>query len=379
MKIHSIISGAAAAASLFAVLSVSPAQADTVLYPTYALKSKGIDMRTTEVAGLSPDNKLLCCLQRFRPKRGEKAHNTFYIIPVSSTGNLGHIRVFPVEGITNIDQVSFTPDSKSIVFASKLGATLTKMDCKTGEMTTIMEHEAGKPGFMVYPMVLELSGDKLLAMGYHYNSQDFVGPQAVAEVDTDKTGLDAFVNCHLIDHVQYELHKPEFEMLRSGYPALNVGFVTGYDLNNTYCDVYSWDGDRGVIKLIDECKGFQDQVYGGSRTIYSVQEKDGTWKLCIYDAKTDEKVVLASGQDKPYYYPMMSEDGTTITVNVKPGEAERYNTLYARESEGWELKPIDGLEKRSSFGRQRLSYDGSHMVYHNADGIRIVELKASRK
>ncbi len=379
MKIHSILSSAAIAASLFAVLSVAPAQADTVLYPSYVLKSRGLDMRTTEVVGLSPDNKLLCCMQRFKSVPGEKAHNTFYIIPVSSTGDLGNMRTFPVEGAGRIGQVNFTPDSKSILFTTLEGTKLTKMDCKTGAMTTIMEHVEGKPGFVVYPQVLKLHDGKILAMGYHYNSQNFVGPQAEVELDVEKTGLDAFTNCHLLDHIQYELYKPEFEKIREGYPALNIGFICGFDTNNTYCKIYSWDGDRGSIKLIEDCKGFQDEVYGGTRTVYSVQDFDGTYRMCVYDAKTDEKVVLAEGREKPCYYTLMSDDGTTITFNEQTGDARKYTTFYAREKEGWEIKPIEGLEKRQSFGRQRLSYDGSRMVYHNDDGIRIVDLKAPRK
>ena len=379
MKFRSVFSCAAIAAGLLLSWSAVPAEAETVFHANYDLKALGVDMQTTEIVSISPDNKFLCCLQRFRPVQGQKAHNTFYIIQLSSSGSIVKVREFPVEGIGNIGQISFTPDSKHIVFTTLEGSKLVRMDCDTGELNTIMEHVPGKAGFVVYPQVLKLHDDKLLALGYHYNSEDFVGPQAIAEVDTDKSGLDAFKNARLIDHVQAELHKPKYYAIREGFPALDVGFVTGFDLDNTYCEIFSWDGERGIIELIESCKGFEDEVYGGTRTVYSVQDDDGTYRLCVYDAKTDEKVVLSSGRQKPCYYTLMSDDGSTITFNEQTGEAEKYTTFYARESEGWKIKPIEGLEKRMSFGRQRLSYDGRMMVFHNDDGLRIVKLKAPNK
>lgn len=379
MKIRSIVSSAAVIAGALLSLSTSPAQAETVFYPNYALKSQGLDMLRTQVCGMSPDNRYLLCIKRFQPKRGEKAFNTFYIVPVSSTGKVGEIRAFPLPGIGAIGQEVFTPDSKYLLFTLLDGSKLVKMNCENGELTTIMEHVEGKPGFVIYPQIMRLSEGKIMTMGYHYNSEDFVGPQAVANIDPDKTGLEAFDNCQLVDHFQQAIFmRRPYEQYREGHPSLDTGYICGYDLNNTYCEIFSWDGERGTIKQVEDCKGFEDAVSGGTSFAYSVQDKDGTYRLCVYNIKTDEKVVIASGLENPYLYTMISDDGNTVTFIEKTGEAERYYTCYyARADEGWEVKPIEGLEKRVHIGRIRISGDGKFMILHSDDGLRIVELKAS--
>ena len=118
-----------------------------------------------------------------------------------------------------------------------------------------------------------------------------------------------------------------------------------------------------------------DCVCSASRIVYSVKDKDGTYRLCVYDAKTDQKFTVDSGRRTPHYYTLMSADGKTIVFSDQAGQTEHYVTYYARESEGWKIEPIKGMEKRLAFGRQRVSCDGSHMVFHNNDGLRIAELK----
>ncbi len=376
MKFHSFFSSAAITAGILLSLAAAPVQAETTYVPNYILKSQGIDMRTTEVVNISPDNTLLCCFQGMQPKRGQKALNTMYIIPITADHKLGRARSFPLEGIGTVGNVAFTPDSKAVIFTTLEGSKIVKLDCKSGDMTTIMEHVEGKPGFKIYPPVLEQSDGKLLALGYHYNGEDFAGPNAIVQIDDSKTGLDAFVDARLLDHVQDAVKKnSKFQNYREGYPMLDVGYITGFDENDTYCVMYAWDGERGSIKKFEDCKGYVDSVFSASRTVYSVQDKDGTYRLCVYDAKTGEKFVVDSGRAAPHYYTLMSSDGKTIVFSDEIPGTERYQTFYARESEGWKIQPIEGLERIFTFGRQRVSCDGSLMVFHDKEGLRIVELK----
>ena len=379
MKFKSIFSSAAVTVGFLLSLAAGPAQADTTFIPNYMLKSKGVNLHTTEIVNLSPDNKLLLCLERIRPVRGKQTINTIYIIPISSTRTLGDVRAFPLEGEGRIGNLAFTPDSKAVLFTSMEGTKLTKLDCETGELTTIMEHEEGKPGFVLYPQILEQSRGKLLALGYHYNSDNFAGPRAIAEVDASKTGLDAFVKPCLIEHVLHEMTNMGMPFIREGFPMKDVGFIVGMTKGSDKCTIVSWDGARGVIDKVEDGLNFQDCVSADCRLVYSIQDLDGTYKLCIYDAKESKKYTIDSGLQQPHYYTLMSSDGKTIVFSDQTGEAKRYTTYYARESEGWKIKPIEGLEKRFAFGRQRVSCDGTRMVFHNDDGLRIVDLIAPKE
>lgn len=379
MKIRSLLGSFAITACALLTLNAAPVYAETTFIPNYILKAQGMDMRKTEIVGISPDNKYLCCMQPMMPIPGKKAYNTFFIVPISSKITNGSIRALPLEGISTVGNVAFTPDSQSILFTSLEGSKLVKVNCQTGEMTTIMEHQQGKPGFMIYPEVLEYSKGKILTLGYHYDSDDFAGPNAIAEIDPDKTGLDAFVHPCLIDHVQDAvIHNNKFQNVRQGYPMKDVGFLAGFDKEQTYCTIYAWDGARGSLKIIEDCKGMIDCVFSDSRIVYSVKDNDKTYKLCVYDAKTDEKIVVDSERKSPHCYTLMSSDGKTIVFSDESAGADVYKTYYARESEGWKVKPIEGLEKNYAFGRQRLSCDGTHMAFHNRNGLNVVEIKAPK-
>ncbi len=344
------------------------------------MKTQGIDLHTAEVVNISPDNKLLCCFQRKQPVRGQKSYNTMCIIPITAKHTLGKVRAFPLEVIGTVGNIAFTPDSRSVVFTTLEGSKIVKLDCESGEMTTLMEHVAGKPGFKIYPPVLEQSRGKLLALGYHYNADDFAGPNAIVQIDADQVGLDAFKDARLLDHVQDAVKKnSSFQSYREGYPMLDVGYITGFDDKDTYCVMYAWNGEKGSIKIIEDCKGYVDSVFSDSRTVYSVQDQDGTYRLCVYDAKTDEKFVIDSGLKEPHYYTLMSSDGKTIVFSDEVPGAELYQTFYARESEGWKIQPIKGLEKPYTFGRQRVSCDGSLLVFHDKEGLRLVELEAAQQ
>ena len=158
----------------------------------------------------------------------------------------------------------------------------------------------------------------------------------------------------------------------------DVGFLAGFNKEKTYCLIFAWAGERGTLKPIEDCKGMIDCVFSDSRILYSVQDNDNTYRLCVYDAKTDEKIVIDSGRETPHYYTLLSTDGKTLVVSDEAGSSEVYKTYYARESEGWKLKPIEGLEKNYAFGRQRVSCDGTHMAFHNRNGLNIVEIKAPK-
>ena len=53
---------------------------------------------------------------------------------------------------------------------------------------------------------------------------------------------------------------------------------------------------------------------------------------------------------------------------------QRWRTHYAREGEGWIVKPIKGYNELSR-GVQRISADGERMFIYNQSGLRVFDVE----
>ena len=376
MKLSRIAGCALAGLALAVSMGVTPAQAEATMTPSYVLKSKGIDIQNTNLVSFSPDNHYVCMFSKTTPDpKSKKFVYNIYILTLQRNGGVESIRTYALDKTPDLGQICFTPDSKAIVYTTLQGTKFIKLDLQTGERTTIMEHVKGQPGFVNYPATIIVRGDKMLATGYFYTKDDVGTRDSIVELRPDKTGLDAFVDARLIDHVKRAVTPPG-TTVSFNFPALDVGFLSTVHAPD-YCEMFSWDGDRDLFK-IEDVKELHSYWCGGNREAYSVKTKDDVHKLCVYDAKTDEKITIADTLHQPYWYVFLSGDGKTAMFSEGRTGGQNFAIRYARESEGWQVNSIDGMEKPVAMGKERLSLDGSRMALFNKSGLYIADVEAGK-
>ncbi len=372
MKRLFTIGGVAMCLALNLFCSAGVANANATLTPTSALKAQGITSRHFQMVSISPNNKYICGYIREYAKSGPKRFvNTMYILSVNPDGSIGKARAYPLEGVARVEQACFTPDSNAVVFTTKAGATFMKLDCDTGKLTTIMEHKRGTPGFRSYPEVIIYSNGEMLAQGYYYDANDFSGRNAIAVLDPDKTGVGAFTLANELQKAQFTVRR-EGKFFTENFPRKDTGFITSH--GDGTCLFYEWTDEDG-LKKYDTGKELHGAWGGDTRLLYTVKRLNDTYDLCVYDAKTDKKVTLSEGRRTPFLYVFLSSDGKTAIFNDTTEKSAYTTVYYARESEGWKVKPIKGLNKKVAIGSMRISADGSKMILHNNDGIRVVDIE----
>ena len=349
----------------------STALANVTLTPTAALKAKGITSRHFNMVAVSPDNRFICgYVREFKKTNGHLLNNTIlYIIPILSSGALGSAYAYTLEDVSRVEHACFTPDSRAVVFTTKAGATFMRLDISTGSVATIMEHKKGQPGFRSYPEIITNSGTEMLAQGYFYDANDYAGRNAIAVLNPYKKGISAFTLANEIQRAQFSIRQQNKNFTET-FPRKDLGFMTIHSDN--YCLFYRWHAEKG-IKCYDKSKELLGFWGGGTRLLYSSKRHDNTYDLCIYDGYSDKKITLSSSRPTPYTYLFLSGNGRTAVFNDR--DAQGMTTIYyARESEGWKIKNIQGLHKRLTSGAMRISFDGTKLLLHNMDGIRVIDI-----
>lgn len=345
------------------------AQAQAKLTPNEQLSNKGIDFRAFRPLSFSPDGDTIAGIVRGTKK--DIAAGRPYTLAICKLNRdlvVSRVSLHPLR-IPHMGQACFTPDGKAVVITTKAGASILKVDVATGETTSIMQHVAGQPGFKCYPEVIVLSDGKMLISGYFYNGNDFAGHNSLAYLDPAKTGVDAFTQVSDIQAAQFAVRR-DGESFYEVFPAKDLGFLA---INNKKtCTFYKWTG-KNKPTAID--KGLRNMAYWGAahRLIYSIERAANNYDLIVYDAPTSKPITLAKHTATPYTNLYLSGDGKTAIANIENHGLTK--VFFARESEGWKLKPLAEMPSAIEKGPMRLSADGSRLLLYNSAGIRVINVK----
>ena len=373
MKCFSNVGKTALVAFCCFCCTLSAAQANASLTTKAELKTKGVNAKYMEIVGLSPDNKYLCVQGRaVRDAQNDDIRNLVFVFNVNSDNSLGKLKTFTVNEVPRIEQIAFAPDSKSIIIVGQKGAKIVKLDISSGRVTTIMEHVKGQSGFKCFPPVLTYNHGEMLIQGYYYNEHTVCGPNTISILDTNKTGLDAFTQANDLDKMQLETRRGYKNFIET-YPRKDIGFMALTKGTGGW-DCYRWSDKKGTQEF-DKAQAILGFWGGDNRVIYSAQRTPQSFDLIIYDGEKDEKITLSEGRKDPYTYVFLSADGKTALFNEEDDQNKTTKIMYARESEGWEVKPLKDLDRRIRKGSLRISKDGTKAAQHSSQGIRIIDIE----
>ncbi|MGM9998625.1 MAG: hypothetical protein ACI38Q_04435 [Candidatus Bruticola sp.] len=370
MRFKHLLLAAACLATL--TFGADMAQADNHFTTAADFKRQGVDIKNFQPICFSPDSSSILGVVYNGKGSIEKGKKySLVVLDFSNKLTISRVRKYDID-IPMIEQVTYTLDGKGVVFTSRAGATFQKLDLDTGKITTIMEHKAGVPGFRCYPLLMVHYKDKFLATGFFYDKDDYAERNSLVYLDTNKTGVEAFTKIAETQKAQNKAHRESKNYYECMVSPNYMFFVD--DLGSSV-DYTTWKVGDDTLALKTFDKGLKTIGMWSyeDKLLYSVQRTRGNFDLVLYDAATNKKVDIASTQS-PYRDLFLSQDGKTAMFSVFNKDSTRAKTYYARESEGWQVKPIEGYNE-FAFGTQRLAPNGKYMFMVNEKGMRIFEVK----
>lgn len=363
----------AAACLATLALGADIAQADNHFTTAADLKRNGIDAKEFKPVCFSPDGRsILGVLHNGKEGIAQGKKYSFAVMDIDNKLAISKVRLYDID-IPFIEQVSYTPDGKAVVFTSRSGATFQKLDLTTGKVSTILEHKVGQPGFRCYPLVIAIYNDQLIVNGFFYDKDDYAERNSVAVLDPNKTGVEAFTKIAEVQKAQSKARR-DANFHIENLISTKYAFFTD-DLGGDV-EYHVWDLNDKELNLKTFDKGYRSVGLWSfsDRLLYSLQRSKTSFDLMLYDANTNKKVEIATSKEIPYRNLFLSQDGKTAIFSEFNKNDTRTRTFYAREDEGWQVKPIEGYHELG-YGLQRLSNDGKRMFLFTDKGMRIFDVK----
>ena len=335
-----------------------------------ALRRLGVNTERLQPIVFSHNDKMLAAFDRgtFEQKK-EGVFYRLWIFEIGPDGTLGEARSFPLS-LKTFQQGEFTPDDSQFVVLGDRGTTFYSIDLKKNEVRDVMVPEWGKPGFRADPTVLWSEAGKLFVIGHPYDENRFIETQTVATLRPDAEPSERFKRNRDVGSLERGLERLWFRT----YLTDSSGFFGQKYPQLTILSF--WDGER--VSEFDRAFKFSGFWSNAGRLLYSARRGEGMdSELTLYDAKTDEKKVLATDPED-YRYLFLSRNGQTVLTSQVSETPGRLIPWYAKESEGWQLKPVvadsSGEARTLASGWMRLSSSGNLMAHIGPTGLTLYEL-----
>ncbi|MEW6281315.1 MAG: hypothetical protein AB1758_22080 [Candidatus Eremiobacterota bacterium] len=329
-----------------------------------SLRELGVNTFTFRPAVFTSDGLTLVAMEKTPPDlRSKGTMHRLWLVTVGVDGKIRETRSLPIETPT-LEGIAVTPDDSAAVVISKTGATYLRVPFNGGPVTPLMEHQRGTPGFRAHPSFLRPSSGELLTMGYFYDKDDFSGDTLLASVDPNGSGASAFRGGLNIQKVEKSV--PGF--YASSYTSTRGGALAGKDATRT---TLYWVEEGQEPRKLDEAERIGGFWAAGNRVVYTAS-RGAAHEAAVFDAAQGQKFVLGTDRE-PYGYPFLSDDSKTAVVCQLDLAQGRMNVLYARESDGFTLKPVPGLQK-VKMGAIRVAPNGRFLAFYNGDLLQFVEL-----
>ena len=335
-----------------------------------ALRRLGVNPSKLQPIAFSHDDKILAAFDRATFE--EKKEGVFYhlwFFEIERNGTFGEAHSVPIT-LKNFQQGEFTPDDSQFVIIGNRGTTFQSVDLDSFEIVDLMIPRWGQPGFRADPAVLWTEAGKLFVIGRPYDEHRFVETRTVATLRPQAAPAEMFER-------NLDIGTLEQGIERLGYATYLTDTSAFFGQRYPELTIMSfWDGEN--VSEFDRAWKYTSFWSNAGRLLYSTRRGQGMEsELTLYDSEGDSKTILAS-DDKDYRYLFLSRDGRTALTSQVSDTPGRLMSWYARESEGWELKPVvvnsSGEPRTLPAGWMRLSSSGDLMAHIGANGISLFNL-----
>jgi hypothetical protein len=348
---------------------LAPALAEDQL-TTAALRRLGVNTSRLQPIAFSHNDRLLAAFDRASFE--EKKEGVFYrlwFFEIERDGTFGEAHSVPIS-LKNFQQGEFTPDDSHFVLIGNRGTTFLAVDLETYELQDLLIPEWGEAGFRADPPVLWTEAGRLFVIGHPYDENRFIETRTVATLRLDNEPKKRFERNRDIGTLEQGIE-------RLGYAGYLTDTAAFFGQRYPELTIMSfWNGED--VSEFDRAWKYTSFWSNAGRLLYSTRRGQGLdSELTLYDSATDSKTVLAKDQTD-YRYLFLSRDGQTAITSQVAETPGRLISWYARESDGWELKPIvvdsSGDPRTLPAGWMRLSSAGELMAHIGANGVSLFDL-----
>lgn len=290
------------------------------------------------------------------------ALSKIWVLRYNSDGSLRESKSFPLRMPQRMQNV-LTPDEKGLVLVARQGASFWHLDLQTGELREFIHSGVGVTSFISEPNVLWSYEGKLYAVGFPVDENGSRGRQTIVALDPTKQDAAAVTPTGLVIADVYK-HFDTPRNVRWANPELGyLGGEKGGVYKMTLWKKASGYQDLGSYRKVLSMLGMGDYL------ALAGIDQTGASTAIVVDGDTGTKwVAPAPPSGMQYNYPFISENGETLLLTQGRPNAGTISVLYGRKNAGYELCPLEGLQNKKT-GLIRMSADGNHFVYRNADGL----------
>lgn len=348
-------------------LTVGLAGADTTRkIPIKELEKLGVYSRNFSVYHVSEDGRTILAADEppFTVKRKGVMHR-LWLFRLDSDLKIVESRSFDLS-VPRIEQANFAPDFKSVLLSSRRGSDIHRLDLSTGEVVPFSSHQPGQPGFRIHSDILSLYQGKLYTIGYFYDAEDFAGPEQMVEIDTGKSGKEAFTPVVEMDPIHKALTG-----LRTASTLSPAGmfFYCQDPADASHWVVQRWTNALGLQKL-DEGVKVEGSWGEGPLAAYCIRRSGGSHEVVLANGVTGDKTVVNSGSE-PMVNPCLSKDGNTLVVAQVTGP-DQSDYWVGQEGDQFKLRPL--IQKMPAC-TIRIAHNGTVVcLYQGVEGLTLIKL-----
>lgn len=341
------------------------------LLPTAELQKLGVNPSLYHIDRWSQDHKILFGLQKIvNPVVIQKMGRAFELVLLHFDKQKFVKAEFLPLPIRQFHQISFLENSQIGLLVSEKGANFYKIDLPKKQITYIFGHKKGEAGFRMADPLIYVNKGKFYVYGYFYDEKDFTdGDTYLVSLNLAKTGVDMFEKVLSTKEVRDVLGISTF----ATYIPPDIAIWGVRRPQDGLLELKSYD--KVTAKLLDTGIGFTGVVCAGTRIFYVAKKpgKVAEWNAVVKDLVSNELWLLGD-KDKPYTYPFISTDGSTVALSLFNFEKKNMSFYYATRKENFSLKPISKLQN-VDLGSFRPSPDGKVFAFYSSKGILVDEMK----
>lgn len=341
------------------------------LLTTAELQKLGVNPSLYHIDRWSQDNKILFGLQKIvNPVVIQKMGRAFELVLLYFDKQKFIRSEFLPLPIRQFHQVSFLENSKIGLLVSEKGTNFYKIDLMKRQVTHILGHKKGEPGFRMADPLIYVNNGKFYVYGYFYDENNGTdGDTYLVSVNLAKTGVDIFEKVLSTKEVREVLGISTF----ATYIPPDIAIWGVRRPQDGLLELKSYD--KITPKLLDTGIGFTGVVCAGTRIFYVAKKpgKVAQWNAVVKDLVTNE-LWFVGDKDKSYTYPFISTDGSTVALSLFDFEKKNMSLYYAKRKENFLLKPINKLQN-VDLGSFRPSPDGKVFAFYSSKGILVDEIK----
>lgn len=329
------------------------------------LEKHGIYPRTFSVYHVAGDGRTI--LGAEEPPFTEKAKGNLsklWLIRLDNDLKIESAKGFPLK-VANLEQANFTPDLKKIILSSVRGSDIHLLDPETGQLSILMTHRAGQPGFRIHSNVFSLYGGKLYTIGYFYDAEDYAGDDEMVEIDVTRTGQEAFTSVCKVAEIQKGL--TGIKVSSTLHPG---GLVYYTQDQGSGWSVHQWNQAQGLQK-VDSGQLILGSWGEGYMALYSIKRHDGSCEVVLRNALSGSQVQVHSGAEA-FVNPCLGKDANTLVVAREAGPNNVEYWVGQDESQFQLRKVADQLPASTL----RVSHDGQVVcIFNGITGLTLVKLE----